>query len=111
MLVLPSINAFSRRSSRSCDNVFRNCRERSTRLLFLFFGGRKLAIREIALNPDKPVRIVFTLPVLNVALSQEFERTFEQNYGRKMTDEEQRILKAAREIIQQKLGAYSERAA
>jgi len=42
---------------------------------------------------------------------QEFERTFEQNYGRKMTDEEQRILKAAREIIQQKLGAYSERAA
>ncbi len=34
-----------------------------------------------------------------------FERTFEQNYHRKMTDEERRLLDAAREIIQRKLGA------
>ena len=33
---------------------------------------------------------------------REFERTFEQNYGRKMNDEEQRILEAARKFIQEK---------
>jgi hypothetical protein len=33
---------------------------------------------------------------------REFERTFEQNYGRRMNDEEQRILEAARKFIQEK---------
>jgi len=42
---------------------------------------------------------------------REFERTFVQNYGREMTQEEQRLLKAVREIIQQKFGACSEKAA
>jgi hypothetical protein len=38
---------------------------------------------------------------------REFERTFEQNYGRKMNHEEQRLLKAAKEIIQQKWSNFS----
>jgi hypothetical protein len=36
---------------------------------------------------------------------REFERTFEQRYGRRMTQDELRILKAAQQIIQQKLVA------
>ena len=37
----------------------------------------------------------------------EFERTFDQNYGRKMTIEERCIIEAAKEIIQQTLTEYS----
>jgi hypothetical protein len=40
---------------------------------------------------------------------REFERTFEQIYGRKMTPDELRILSAARKIIEQKLAEYSEK--
>jgi hypothetical protein len=36
---------------------------------------------------------------------REFERTFEQRYGRKMNNEELRLLHVAREIINQKLAA------
>jgi hypothetical protein len=35
---------------------------------------------------------------------REFERTFEQIYGRKMTEDEARILEVAKENIQQRLG-------
>src|SRR5262249_7779809 len=38
---------------------------------------------------------------------REFERTFEPKYGRKMNHEEQRLLKAARKIIQQKWSNFS----
>ena len=38
----------------------------------------------------------------------EFERTFEQDYGRKMTIEERCIIEAAKEIIDQKLTECSE---
>jgi hypothetical protein len=34
---------------------------------------------------------------------QEFERTFEEQYRRKMTEDERSILHAARDIIQQQL--------
>ena len=40
---------------------------------------------------------------------REFERTFEQIYGRKVTEDELRILNAAKKIIQQKLAEYPER--
>jgi hypothetical protein len=40
---------------------------------------------------------------------REFERTFEQIYHRKMTEDELRILKAAKKIIQEKLAEYSEK--
>jgi hypothetical protein len=36
---------------------------------------------------------------------REFERTFEQRYGRKMNNEERHVLHVAREIIKQKLAA------
>jgi hypothetical protein len=38
---------------------------------------------------------------------REFERTFEQNYQRKLTHEEERILRAAEEIIRQRLAGQS----
>ena len=40
-------------------------------------------------------------PILTKLL--EFERTFEQTYGRKMNDEERRVLKAAVKVIRQRL--------
>ena len=40
---------------------------------------------------------------------REFERTFEQIYRRKMTDDEHCILSAAKKIIEQKLAEYSEK--
>jgi hypothetical protein len=36
---------------------------------------------------------------------REFEKTFEQRYGRKMNTEEVHVLQAARELIKQKLAA------
>jgi|GEM_PF-6844850 len=36
---------------------------------------------------------------------QEFERSFEQTYGRKMNDEERRVFKAAVKVIRQRLKA------
>jgi hypothetical protein len=43
---------------------------------------------------------------------REFERTFEQKYGRKITNEEQRILEASKKIVEQRLGVkYLEKAA
>jgi hypothetical protein len=39
----------------------------------------------------------------------EFERTFEQNYGRNMTIEERCIIEAAKQIIQQTWTEYSEK--
>lgn len=42
---------------------------------------------------------------------REFERTFEQRYGRKMNDEEQHLLNVAIEIIKQKLAADVEQGA
>jgi hypothetical protein len=36
---------------------------------------------------------------------REFETTFEQKYRRKMTEEELKMLDAAKETIQQRLGA------
>jgi hypothetical protein len=36
---------------------------------------------------------------------REFERTFKQKYGREMNDEELRLLRATKEIIQQRLRA------
>jgi hypothetical protein len=43
---------------------------------------------------------------------REFERTFEQKYGRKITNEEQRILEASKKIVEQRLGIkYLEKAA
>jgi len=42
---------------------------------------------------------------------REFEQNFEQKYGRKMTDEEQRVLNRAREIIQKKLAEHSQKVA
>ena len=42
---------------------------------------------------------------------REFERTFEQHYQRKMTDEEERILHAAEQIIRQKVAGQSRNAA
>ena len=38
---------------------------------------------------------------------QEFERSFEQTYGRKMNDEERRVFKAAVKVIRQRLKAES----
>jgi hypothetical protein len=43
---------------------------------------------------------------------REFERTFEQKFGRKITNEEQRILEASKKIVEQRLGVkYLEKAA
>ena len=43
---------------------------------------------------------------------QEFERTFEQKYGRKMTDNERRFFEATRKIIETGLAVkYSRKAA
>ena len=36
---------------------------------------------------------------------QHFEETFEQRYGRKMTDDELSVLKTAKEIVERKLWA------
>jgi hypothetical protein len=36
---------------------------------------------------------------------QDFEKTFEQTYGRKMTDEELSMVKTAKEIVERKLWA------
>jgi hypothetical protein len=36
---------------------------------------------------------------------QDFEATFEQSYGRKMTNEELSMLKTAKEIVERELGA------
>ena len=42
---------------------------------------------------------------------REFERSFEQYYQRKMTDEEEQILRAAEEIIRQRVAGQSRNAA
>ena len=44
-------------------------------------------------------------PKVMLAKIQDFERTFEQRYGRKMTDYELSMLKAAREIVDRELWA------
>jgi len=44
-------------------------------------------------------------PKVMLAKIQDFERTFEQRYGRKMTDYELSMLKTAREIVDRELRA------
>jgi len=44
-------------------------------------------------------------PKVMLARIQDFERTFEQRYGRKMTDYELSMLKTAREIVDRELRA------
>jgi hypothetical protein len=44
-------------------------------------------------------------PKVMLARIQDFERTFEQRYGRKMTDYEFSMLKTAREIVDRELRA------
>lgn len=44
-------------------------------------------------------------PKAMLAKIQDFERTFEQSYGRKMTDYDVSMLKTAREIVDRELRA------
>ncbi|HMC74946.1 MAG TPA: hypothetical protein VKG87_11630 [Terriglobales bacterium] len=44
-------------------------------------------------------------PKLMRAKIEDFEKTFEQSYGRKMTHEELSMLKTAKEIVERELGA------
>ena len=67
-------------------------------------GGLAAIIRGSRNMPEDPHSILDRI--------REFQRTFEQRYGRQMTEEERSILEVAKENIQQKLGTeFLEKAA